>query len=288
MKILVVGGKGMLGQALTQELERRSLTHISLSKAELDITDYKQTCLRLQEVKPTHVVNCAAYTNVDLAEDEEEHALAVNAQGVVHLAQAAQAQGARLIHISTDYVFNGIQCNPYHELTPCSPLNAYGRSKYLGETAAKQHHPHPCIIRTSWLYGSGGSNFVEMMLRLMKEKEVIRVVNDQWGRPTYCNDLAKAILALLEEEGLFHFSNGGTTSWYGFAQEIFHQARELGFSLQNVVIEAVESHEVPRPAKRPQFPVLSLDKICRSLGTPCPWQEALRSYLAHTSRNLAT
>ena len=199
---------------------------------------------------------------------------------------AGRRHGAHVLHFSTDYVFDGKGRTPYSEDHPCTPIGAYGMSKLAGEIKLMDEYPHACVIRTSWLFGHPGRNFVDTMLRLMGEKNELKVVSDQVGRPTYCQDLVEAALDLLDEDGVYHFANGLETSWYEFAKEIHRQAAELGFPLGMKKIEPITTKEYPTPAKRPSYSTLSTKKIEEYLGrTPRVWHEALNDYLVRMKNN---
>lgn len=280
-KIWICGGSGMLGSHFKRLLAVKQQPFVATSHQEVDITDLESVSdfVRLQKI--THIINCAAYTQVDKAESEQKQAYLVNAIGPHHLAIAARRHGAHVTHFSTDYVFDGQGRSPYTEEHLCAPIGAYGMSKLAGEMKLLDEHPNACIIRTSWLYGLPGKNFVETMLRLMAERESLRIVSDQTGRPTYCQDLAEAALDLLDQEGIFHFANSQETNWYLFAKEIQKQAQEIGFSLKVQKIEPIATHEYPTPARRPAYSTLSTKKLEQTIGkSPRPWQEALREYLA--------
>lgn len=280
MKIWICGANGMLGSHFKRLLAQHQLDFITTTSRQIDITklDDVSDFVRLQRI--THIINCAAYTQVDKAETEEKQAYLVNAMGPHHLGIAGRRHRAHVIHFSTDYVFDGKGSTPYTEEHPCAPLGAYGMSKLAGEMKLLNEYQHVCMIRTSWLFGFPGKNFVETMLRLMAEKEQLRIVTDQVGRPTYCQDLAETALELLDEEGVFHFANTAETSWYHFAQEIQRQAQALGFPLKVQSIEPIASHEYPTPVKRPSYSTLETKKVEQWLGkTPRTWQSALQDYL---------
>jgi dTDP-4-dehydrorhamnose reductase len=243
---------------------------------ELDIADATAVLEFVEQHHFTHIVNCAAYTRVDEAETELEAARAVNAIGPSNLAHAAARTGAHLVHISTDYVFDGRSSEPYAEDAPCAPRTAYGRTKREGEE----------LVAVA--FGEGGHNFVTTMLALMAEREVLRVVGDQHGRPTYTRDLAEAALGLAgivprgapAESGFYHFANAGATTWHAFAEQILRVGRALGFSLRTHTIEPVSTAAFPRPAPRPAYSVLSTRRFEHALGrAPRSWQDALAEYL---------
>jgi dTDP-4-dehydrorhamnose reductase len=230
------------------------------------------------------VVNCAAYTAVDKAEEESARAFQLNAAGVRNVAEVANENGSKLIHISTDYVFDGGKEGAYVEEDPTGPLGVYGRSKLEGERfVAGLVRPH-FIIRTAWLYGKYGPNFVSTMLRLFKERRVVRVVNDQRGSPTYAADLAGALLEVVVSDsslfGVYHYTNAGETTWYGFAKAILGGARALGLLDTDVDVQPIRTDEYPTKTRRPKNSVLSKEKIARAFGLKIRnWDEALEEYL---------
>jgi dTDP-4-dehydrorhamnose reductase len=284
VKIWLTGSGGLLGGAFRDLFERSGAVYVG-SGHELDIAQRELVDEFVQHEEPELIVNAAGYTRVDDAEHEEGIALEANALGPENLARAAATVGARLLHFSTDYVFDGKAQAPYRENAACAPLGAYGRTKLEGERrllAELARGTAVCIVRTSWLFGEHGRNFVNSVVRQLAERDELRVVSDQHGRPTYAPDLAAAALALAKRRatGLFHFANGGETTWHGLACEIQHQAEELGFSLRARRIAPASSAEFARPAPRPAYSVLSTDRIGSLLGAPPrPWREALHDYL---------
>lgn len=279
-KIWLCGALGMLGSHVKRILSEKKISFVANERKEIDITNLEAVCDFARVQKITHIINCAAYTQVDQAEKEQKRAYLANAVGPHHLGIAGRRHGARVLHFSTDYVFDGKARSPYSEEHACTPLGAYGMSKLAGEIKLLDEHQHACIIRTSWLFGYPGKNFVDTMLRLMSEKEQLQVVSDQIGRPTYCQDLAETAWEMLDEEGLFHFANAFETSWHQFAKEIYRQAIELGFPLKMKRVEPISTKEYPTLAERPAYSVLSTKKIENYLGrSPRCWQEALNDYL---------
>ncbi len=273
-KILLTGSAGMLGSALREVLARGHEV-LALGKSELDITDSKAVEEKIAELKPDVVVNAAAYTAVDACEEQEELATQINGEAVGYLAAACQQSGAKLIHFSTDYVFDGENAKGYAEDAPPNPVNAYGRSKLAGEQAILKSGCEFVIIRTSWLYGPNGKNFVKTMLELGQKQTEVKVVADQTGCPTYTVELAEAVGGLVAsgETGIYHLTNTSSTTWADFATEIFRLA-DL-----NAKVMPIKTAEYPRPAARPTCSVLVNTK-----RPPLrPWQAALAEYLARAA-----
>lgn len=278
----IVGSKGMLGSHFERMLERRNIPFVGEREQFVDITHSPSIEEFVNQHQVTHLINCAAYTLVDKAESETALASLVNGEGVANLGKIAKKKNLPLIHFSTDYVFDGLSQQPYEEDHPCRPVNAYGMTKWEGEVRLLQECPQACIIRTSWLFGYPGKNFVETILKLIQERETLKVVADQFGRPTYCEDLAEAALSLLKYSGVYHFANANQTSWYHFAQEIHHAAKALGLPLSLKTLEPISTVQYPTPAKRPAYSVLSTKKIEDVLPFKIrPWQEALKEYLVN-------
>ena len=260
-RILVTGSNGQLGcciQKIAPDFELDYEFQFTTS-SELDITDKDAVFDCFENYKPDYCINASAYTAVDLAEKEEQQAFAVNAEGVENLALASNKFQTILIHVSTDYVFNGNTEIPYSEDNFTDPVGVYGQSKRKGEELALEHHPKTLILRTSWLYSEFGKNFVKTMLNLFSQKNEIGVVADQFGQPTNANDLAEAIMKIIVSEnkhyGVFHFSNYPETTWYNFASKI---ASLINSSIK---INKLTTEQYPTPAKRPMRSTLSLDKI---------------------------
>lgn len=276
MRALTLGGTGMLGRQVVAEGRRRGHPVLGLSRAQADVTDPERLGEWARTFRPEVVFNCAAMTAVDACEGEEERALAVNGRGAGHAAAAAAAVGARLVHVSTDYVFDGRGSEPYPEEHETAPLSAYGRSKLAGEAAALAHE-RSIVVRTSWLFGPGGANFVTTMLRLVAEGKVpLRVVDDQVGCPTYTPYLARALWELAEmgAGGVIHYRNREPVSWHGFACEIVR-----GWAPE-VEVLAVSTEQFPRPAPRPAYSVLDVTRFETLTGRPVEsWRAGLGLYL---------
>lgn len=281
LRWLLTGAGGMVGSDLHSELAARGDEVVALTRADLDITNRAAADAAVRAAHPDVIVNCAAYTNVDLAETSEAAANAINGTGVEWLAAAANAGGALLVQISTDFVFDGTKRSPYTVDDPTHPLSAYGRSKLLGEHAAACAAKH-LVVRTSWLFGAHGSNFVEAIRnQLRKGTDPLRVVDDQRGRPTYTPHLARAIVRLAEiaagsseARGIVHYADAGDCTWFDFASAI---VAESGASTRVI---PVSTSEFPRPAARPAYSVLSTRRFEEITGArPDSWRAGLREYL---------
>jgi dTDP-4-dehydrorhamnose reductase len=269
MKLLVCGAGGMLGHDVVRAAADHEVT--ALARADLDVTDAAAVRDAVAAARPDAVVNCAAWTDVDGAEEHEEDATRVNEDGARRVSAAAAEIGASVVYVSSDYVFDGTKDEPYVESDPTAPLSAYGRSKLAGEVATAGANPRHFIVRSSWLFGSHGGNFVATMLRLGRERDELNVVHDQVGCPTWTGHLAEGLLGLVagDAHGIHHLAGAGECSWCDFAREIFRQA--------NVTCEVhpIGTDEYPRPARRPAYSVL---RSTRGLALP-PWQEGLAAYL---------
>ncbi len=280
--IVLLGARGMLGQELALRLpawaaRRGAGGLLAWDLSDLDICDADAVRRTLTSVRPGVVINAAAFTDVDGCETQEAAALAVNGAAPGHLADAAARIDAKFVHISTDFVFDGQLRRPYRPEDAVHPLSAYGRSKLEGERRVQAVGGDWLIVRTSWLFGPRGRNFVEAILRRALAGEALRVVDDQQGRPTHAGDLADAVLALLDAEarGLWHFANTGACSWHAFAEEIVRQAG------CDVPVARISSAELDRPAPRPAYSVLDTEAFAQATGqTPADWRDALARYLA--------
>ena len=280
MKILLTGAYGQVGWELTRRSRKRGFAVEATDVDVFDITDPRAVEEKVCGQGWELVVNCAAYTAVDRAESEPELALAVNRDGPANLAAACGKAHIPLVHISTDYVFDGSKQGPYRETDPVLPLGVYGRSKAEGDTEVRSRLREHIILRTSWVYGVHGNNFVKTMLRLGQERRVLRVVNDQRGCPTNAADLAEVILAIAgrcdrHPWGTYHYSGKGVTTWHGFAEAIFAEAQKYT-SLLVERVEPIPSSQYPTPAKRPANSVLDCSLFTSTFGIePRPWRESL-------------
>jgi len=283
--IALIGAKGMLARKVIELAPAGATLHL-LDLPDFDLTDAGQVLSQLRALDPAVIINCAAYTNVDGCESAVETAMQVNGEGPGHLARAAQALGATLVHISTDYVFDGGGSSPLREGDPTGPRSVYGRSKLRGEQAIQESGlARYLIVRTSWLYGPGGKNFVETMVRLAGERPELRVVADQVGSPTYTGDLARALYQLLASDaasGIYHFANAGACSWCEFARQIIALARQHGAPVVTETVQAITTADYPLPAPRPHYSVFDTSKYQRVTGQTVPqWQASLADYFAH-------
>lgn len=275
MKALVTGANGQLGTDLVRILEH-SCNVYGFGRDELDVTDLDRSRKVVQSVKPDVILHAAAYTAVDLAETEEEQAYRVNAFGTRNLAIVAEEVKAKICYISTDYVFDGNSSTPYKEYDNTNPLGVYGKSKRAGELFVQSLSARYFIVRTSWVYGAHGQNFVKTMLKLAGERDSLKVVNDQTGSPTYTVDLSRFLARLIETEnyGIYHVSNTGSCSWYEFAKAIFE---ESGIAVR---VEPCATEEFPRPAPRPKYSVMDHLAIrANGFEELRHWRDALREFL---------
>jgi dTDP-4-dehydrorhamnose reductase len=273
--VLITGAGGMLAQAVTRELQARRKEVVALSRADLDVRDRDAVSGAVAFVHPDCVIHCAAYTRVDDAETDRDAAFDVNVGGTLNVAGACRAIGARLLYPSTDYVFDGKATEPYTPSSPMAPLNAYGISKMAGEECARAAGDY-LVVRTSWLYGAGGKNFVATILQRAREVDELQVVDDQRGSPTWTHDLARAFADLLEREapaGVYHATNAGDTTWYDFARAA---TRAAGI---DVAIKPIKTDDTKRPAKRPRYSVLDCTSTEALIGPMRMWRDALQAAL---------
>ena len=284
MRVWVTGAQGMLGAELVSQLAAAGIAHAATDR-DVDITDYEAVQRFGAEHTFDWIVNCAAYTAVDRAEADEAKAYTLNAEGAFNLAAAAQQSGARILQVSTDYVFGGNEPGPFDELAPHAPVNAYGRTKALGERFVLEQCEKSVVLRTAWLHAPGRPCFVETMLRHMRAGQSLQVVSDQRGAPTYVGHLAQAMIALLQPacdaHGTYHFTNVGTCTWYDFAVEIQKQALAAGLLERETSLVPIPTEAYPTAAKRPANSVLVQRRTVPAWGEDVPtWQEGLTAHLA--------
>jgi len=278
MVVLVTGASGQLGQALQFATEEFPLLDLHFfSSAQLDITSGQSIRNAFETIKPDYCINAAAYTAVDKAESEPEKAAAINTGGARNIAEACRDSGVTLLHLSTDFVFDGKAKHPYNEEDPTGPQGVYGKTKLEGERAIAETFDHYFIVRTAWVYSQFGHNFMKTMLRLAKERDEIRVVSDQIGTPTHAVDLARTLLSMISSRskafGIYHFSNEGTASWHDFARWIF----EVNGIETNLV--PIATSDFPTPAKRPAYSVLDKSKIKQAFGLDIrDWRAAVEPF----------
>lgn len=273
MKWWILGANGMLGKQVQLLCRKRNIPFVASTKEEVDITQIETLRQLAAKIHPSHMINCAAYTHVDLAEEEQELAFLVNAYGAQNAARVAREMEARYILISTNYVFDGKE-GPYFETSPCHPINVYGKSKLEGERLSLAEHPSTCIIRTSWLFGRGGKNLISSLIDLLQTQTTLRLVSDQLGKLTYVCDLAEWIEKLSDQTGIFHVANQGETSRYLVAcalKALYHTPTK---------IEAATSAEFPTPAPRPHRATLDTSKVEKKFPLR-PWQDAIEEFLSH-------
>ncbi len=283
MKVLVTGAKGQLGYDVVNELKKRNHEAIGVGSDKMDITDRDSVEKIFEETKVDAVVHCAAYTSVDAAEDNKGLCMKVNVEGTKNIAKACKKIDAKMIYISTDYVFNGEGEKPWKPEDECAPLNVYGRSKYEGELAVEKYLDKYFIVRIAWVFGINGKNFVKTMLNLGETKDEINVVNDQFGSPTYTYDLSRLLVDMLETEkyGKYHATNEGVCTWYEFAKEIFRQAD------MRVNVNPVTSDMFCARAKRPHNSKMAKGKLDEQGFIRLPdWRDALTRYLKNQKNDI--
>ncbi|MEK4438307.1 dTDP-4-dehydrorhamnose reductase [Paenibacillus sp. FSL K6-2862] len=283
MKVLVTGANGQLGRDVALLLEKEGHSFLACDRDRMDITNQAQCNEVISSYHPEAVIHCAAYTAVDAAETDIDGAYKVNTVGTRNVAVAAERAGAKLIYISTDYVFDGNSSSPYQEYDNTNPQSVYGKSKRAGELIVQSLSSKWFVVRTSWVYGLYGNNFVKTMLKLGQEKPKLQVVHDQKGSPTFTVDLAGFILELMQTEmyGVYHASNSGTCTWYEFTEAIFAEAQNVeGFTIQ-AQLEPCTTEQFPRPAPRPRNSVMDhLSIRTNGLADIRPWREGLREFIS--------
>jgi dTDP-4-dehydrorhamnose reductase len=285
MRLLIAGGDGQLGREFAQLDQKEDVVIVRCSRSELDITQPKNIAEAIEKYQPQAIINAAAYTAVDRAESEPELAFAINADGAGHLARAAKKYDIPLLHVSTDYVFSGDKPvgEVWSETDTCAPLSVYGSSKLAGEQQVLAACERAFILRTSWVFGRYGNNFVKTMLRLARERDELRVVGDQHGCPTHAGDIAQTLVtvacAMIKQQGasgIYHYAGAPACTWYAFATEIIERAVALGVLQKKMPITAIATHEYPVAATRPMNSVMSGDKLQREFGiVSAAWQTGL-------------
>ena len=289
MKILITGAQGQVGTELVTIANQHGFGVIAAGRAELDISQPKSIGKFIESQSPNIVINAASYTAVDKAEEEQEIAYAINRDGAANLAMVCKEHNIPLLHISTDYVFDGTKKDAYSESDNTSPLGIYGTSKWQGEEGIREKCPQHIILRVAWVFGAQGNNFVKTMLRLGKERDELNVVADQFGGPSPAKYIAETLIALAEkykkdktlEWGTYHYCGTEKTTWCEFAKEIFKQAKEQGLIEKEIKVNAITTEEYPTSAKRPANSMLDCSKIKKTFGIEMPsWKTALNQVLA--------
>lgn len=288
-KFLITGAKGQVGHCLTEQLTGKAEI-LAVDRDELDITDQSAVKKIVKTFKPDVIINAAAHTAVDRAESEIELSETINVKGPQYLAEAANEIGAVILHISTDYVFEGTGSGEYKEDDQTNPQGVYGRTKLAGEIAVQQANPRSIILRTAWVFGEHGHNFVKTMLRLAKDRDSLGVVGDQFGGPTYADDIAKALIEIANQIlagkentfGIYHFTGKPYVSWYEFAKAIFAEAELQNILEKSPLVNSIATSDYPTPAKRPANSRLDLTKIKQVFNIePSDWQVALKNIKAY-------
>jgi dTDP-4-dehydrorhamnose reductase len=287
--ICIIGANDMLGQDLCLTLEDAGLKYVGTDK-DVDILSPEALKKKAHEIQPDWIINCSAYTAVDRAEDDEVTAYKINRDGVKNLAKLAAELDVPIIHISTDYVFDGTSDIPLAEDAPTSPIGVYGKSKLAGEDILQENCNKIFIIRTAWLYGQYGPNFVYTMVKLMNKLDTLKVVDDQIGSPTWTRDLVELILTIIESEsaeyGIYHYSGESDCSWYGFAEEIYLLGKETGLVTSDCVITPCSSDEFLTKAERPSYSLLSKEKVNKTFSVSVPqWRESIKKFIKGINQN---
>lgn len=288
MKVLIFGGNGQLGTHLVNEAKTAGLSVIALDRDDADFSNQDSVKQAVTKNQPDIIINCCAYTAVDKAEEETDLADAVNHLGVLALAEASNEYSIPVIHVSTDYVYSGESEAPYLESAATGPLSVYGKTKLKGDLALAKNNPKHIILRTSWVFGEFGNNFVKTMLRLAQSRDELNVVADQKGKPTYTGDIVTAILKFVDKIttegsanwGVYHCSSRGESNWHEFAESIFSCALEKQILTKSMTVNPIPTSEYPTPAPRPLYSVLNTDKLESEIGTPLPhWKVGLSKVL---------
>ncbi len=289
MKILITGAGGQLGHETRLMLQNKGVDTFGIGRKDVDFSQPDQVAAYIASQRADWVINCAAYTQVDKAEDDAELAFRVNRDAAKAVAEGVQSYAGRLLHVSTDFIFDGNHSHPYREHESANPLGVYGQSKWEGEQAVQKILPDATILRTAWVYGVHGNNFVKTILRLASEREELGIIDEQIGSPSWTFDISQAMFALIEKEcsGIYHFTNEGVASWYDFALAAINEAKSLGFKLKVKHIKPIPASAYPTPAARPAYSVLSKEKIRGLLDYKIPhWQASLKIMLEELKRTL--
>jgi dTDP-4-dehydrorhamnose reductase len=282
MRVLVTGATGQLGSEVANGFRHSGHEVIAPARQELDLSYPEQLAATVRTLQADWVINCAAYTQVDKAESDVQRAFIVNRDSPEQLARAVADYGGRMLQVSTDFIFDGAQRRPYSETDPPNPLGVYGRSKLEGEQVVQRVLPDAVVLRTAWVYGVRGHNFVKTMLRIAAAGKPLRVVSDQVGTPTWTTDIAATIAALVAREagGTFNFTSAGETSWHGFASAILDEGAKAGFDIKTETVVPIPTSDYPTPATRPAYSVLNTEKIRPLLPGPIPgWRDSLKKML---------
>jgi len=282
MRLLVTGATGQLGYEVVREFTRSGGEVFAPDRRQMNLENPEEVSSAVRSYAADWVVNCGAYTQVDKAESEPDKAFTVNRDSPAAMAKSVADYGGRLLHVSTDFIFDGTKTTPYTESDKANTLGVYGQSKLEGELAVLDALPGATVLRTAWVYGVHGNNFVKTMLRVAATGKPLRVVNDQVGSPTWTTDIAAVILALVGkgETGVFNYTCAGDTSWHGFAIAILEEAAALGFDIKTEVVEPIPTSEYPTPATRPAYSVLDTGKIMNCLDLSIPqWRDSLKKML---------
>lgn len=287
MKIWILGAAGQLGKALSDQCSSAEIAFHPSGKEEGDVTDLEKLHRVAQGGSWTHIINCAAYTDVDRAEKDVKRAFAVNADGPENLGIVAKEHGIQVVHVSTDYVFDGEKRTPYLETDRPNPLGVYGKSKLEGEERLLEQFPSACIVRTSWIFGHRGKNFISTLLEKLQTKERVEAVDDQINKATYDRDLAKALLHLCSHSGLFHYANSKPMSRFAIAKDFYAEGKKRGLSMKCQKIIPISADAYPALSPRPKFSALSTEKVSRVLGRkPLLWETVLEDYFNHVEARL--
>ena len=285
MKIGILGAEGLLGSSLMTQCKKKGFEVSGASRQQANIADLESLDNWICKELPTHIINCAAYTHVDHAEKDSALAFAVNAQGPANLGHLAKKMGIRVLHISTDYVFDGEKNSPYLESDRCNPQNVYGVTKWQGELKLLDVYPEACVLRTSWLFGKKGKNFISSVWQKMQEQETLKIISDQKGCPTFADDLADVLFLMLDQSGIFHFANADVVSRFQMAEDLYEEMKLRKISFRCSEILPVSSEEFPMAAKRPLYSVLDTHKIQGVMGhSSRGWKSILKDYLECISK----